>query len=71
MYKFSYSVDGVYSKGAFSVKSLSDLAENILHVSGLVLSCRYFGNRNGKDIYCILNVFGGNEIVGYCSGNIS
>lgn len=55
------------------VKSLDDIANNILNVPGIILSCEYFGfdSKNNWDTYSIRNVFGGNEIIGFVNGYLT
>lgn len=71
MYKFAYKISDIHSKKKFvNINNLDDVKNKILNIPGIVLSCSYFKHENGIDIYVIRNVYGGNEIVGYCTGNI-
>ena len=70
MYKFSFTLEKLFSPNAYPVKTLKDIAKYYLNVPDIVLSCEYYMNKNGKDIYIIRNTFGGNFEVGYCDGNI-
>jgi len=58
------------SNRGFSVKSLAEIGTKIFNIPGIVLSCSYFKQIDGIDVYEIRNVYAGNFVMGYSTINL-